>query len=335
VLKIVHISDLHLALPYGVHRAILDISQLLQNVPGGSWITKRYTYAYEPAQDELPNALRGCLIGNEALLAITGDIAAAPYDNPNDIANEYYRYVSELRSAADGAKLLPILGNHDFPFTSPTPFKKTDFDRVHQITVLPRYEYFRGSTTTLIFFLLNSTDAILPATGEVPGPTLAWLKDAFTQGHQRGLTFQDGMQFDPKEYDFALKIGVLHHFPLPRSAYGVRLGLFEYLLNRLINWPNVIDTCKGEIDLLLFGHSHVPVLTVIEGMIAVDAGSTLACDSANSPVDAQFQLIQIHDQRTIEVISHRWDDGKPRMFVPVSPVRFERKPIGEWVTVRP
>jgi len=335
LLQVVHLSDLHLFLPTAsLQRAIQDLQNKLQQswaakIPGIRSLTHTYSYAFQTAQRELPNSLRRAIPDEPTVLAITGDIAALPYDSAQDIDNEYYSYVCSLVVASRAKLLLTLLGNHDWDLAGSTPFQATKFETNLKITSMPRPEYFPGSNVTVIFFVIPTTNNIFPAVGDVKSTTIGFLKRSFEEGRKGQLKFNDGKVFTEGEYRAAFKVVLMHHFPLPHSAYGGRISWLQYCDLRLRNRSELLRTCQDEIDTFMFGHSHEPCVNQRNGFIMVDAGSTLATDSAYAPRDAEFQMIQLHDTDKVNVLSYRWDRTLARFDI-TSNAPFRRSKARRW-----
>ena len=278
-MQLIHISDLHLFQPLGLHNGILYLQNALQRVLSGASFAHLYTFAYHNAQRELPNALRGVLSSEDTIFTVTGDIAALPYDDPTrDIDGKYYPYISSLITAVGADAAIMLLGNHDWPLFGSTHFASTRFQTIHRIGDAPRREYFRGSAATLIFFVIDSTSMILPATGEIPAATLGSLAQWFSDGTNGALSFDDGTIFTAQQYADALKIGLLHHFPISQAAYGGRLSWPAYFSQYLKNRRDLINICRSDIDLFLFGHSHHPLVDESGGLGACPRNSHLTLD---------------------------------------------------------
>jgi hypothetical protein len=332
VLQILHVSDLHLFVPGALQKDLL----LLKSQGGGfplQQIAHLFTFSWGPAQDALPHAFRMVAGNVPATLILTGDIAALPYDHPQDIEQHYYRYVNCLLGALPpDSRSVVLLGNHDWPMKADTPFRNTSFDSQLRVLSGPRAVYRSVDGHIVIIFAIDTTRAILPATGALNAldpHTDTYLKEQFRRGRSGLLTTEDGALISGKTYRNSLKILLLHHYPLPATSYWGRLGWFEDRFLRLLDRAHLIDICKGEIDLFLFGHSHLPCIQVHRGHVMIDCGSTLATSTVASPPDAQFQKITVNDSGIIEVISYVFD-GSRSDYIECDRSYFRRAASGLW-----
>ncbi len=328
MLQILHISDLHLFIPGSLHD---DFVQLKKN-QGFPYrqLAQLYTFAWTPAQNALADALHKVAGDQPALLILTGDIGALPYATAPDVEACFYSYVRSLIDVlAPSSEILIILGNHDWTDGQTTPFSTTSFDTVHQVRGGSRTAYFSQGVSKAIIYLVDSTNAILPATGEVSQASLNYLRDHFRDGHNGAFVLRDQSLVSQDSYDQAIKVLVLHHYALPSTAYWGRLRWWEHLELRLRNRPGLMRVCRNEIDILLFGHSHCPTFQARGGPIMIDAGSTLGTITVASPPDAQFQRILVQDPRTVQVEGYVWD-GIKSDFVNCSRMPFRRNKTGVW-----
>jgi hypothetical protein len=266
-----------------------------------------YTYARAKIRSALPVDLRRLTAAwtDEAVLALTGDITAWP-DDPEGILNEYYKYVRELEQALpSGSKLLPILGNHDWgpalKFRAPreTNFLRTNFETEYEITK-PRVFYWPVTGFYVVFFLIESSQKMLPAAGEVDDATFTFLRDAFEAGRRSKLGPAD------LDYERAVKVLMLHHSPLHQIAYDGPLPPGRHWGLRLKNSDRLFRACGNDIDMFLFGHTHTPMPIAAEGFVMIDGGTTLAEAPSVKLPSPGFQVIDIVDRDTIRVESYSW-----------------------------
>jgi 3',5'-cyclic AMP phosphodiesterase CpdA len=310
MLQIIHISDLHLTAP-GSGAALK------------AWLANKFppvAHFYSVAKPYIRYGLRrdlkniALLSPTPIVLALTGDITAWPYDTDQKI-ERYYDYIEELISFLPiGSILLPVLGNHDWIDDYTTGFSSTRFQQVYRITE-PRYIPFDVDGIKAIFFLIDSNNGFTPAAGLVDGNTLTWLERSFQDGQQGRLKriSPGGLEerISPEDYNGAVKIVLLHHPPLPVSAYGGAFLPFDYKKHvELVNAQNLVKVCGGNIDMFLFGHTHIPTGQAFDGFVMINAGPTLAIPPPTSWFLPNFQMIRILDRDAIEVQTFYWVMGR-------------------------
>lgn len=69
---------------------------------------------------------------------------------------------------------------------------------------------------------------------------------------------------------------LLHHSPLPYLSYAGDLSRRDGRLLELTNSLDLLTTCKNDVDVFLFGHTHAATARTFEGFVMVDAGTTMA-----------------------------------------------------------
>jgi 3',5'-cyclic AMP phosphodiesterase CpdA len=306
MIQLLHISDLHLFTPGTLGFLLSRFQATLKRLGHVPYVGEAYSFAYQPAQDELPAALRQVAEDLPTVLVLTGDICSLPYEHPlhHYIDPILYEYVATLFRTRDVPFVfLPILGNHDLDHNGYSNFRGTRFDIHHNILSYPRTFVHRVAGIDIVFFVINTAATILPATGKIDPNTLTYLSTRFTAGLNGRLK-----RLSAEQYRRAIKILLLHHYPLPRNAYGQRLSRLDDFSLRLKNARDLLDKCRNKIDIFLFGHSHLPVRDVVMGSIMIDAGSTLA-SNGSSPRNAQFQSLRILNADAISVLGFVWDDS--------------------------
>lgn len=303
MIQVIHISDLHLWVPGNLGGMFAWLSG---NLP---FVHHVYTFADEAIKFALPMELNQIAAAYPTILALTGDIAAWPNDHSSDIEGEYYTYIEQVRSLLPhDPKLALVLGNHDWGNGQPfnrhdTHFLNTSFQRLYNIAT-PRCFTIRSSNVKAVFFLIDSNEAVLPATGRIDPDTLDFLRQGFDDGRQGRL-----LNLSTEDFNDALKILLLHHPPLPYTAYTGVVNWSTYHLLELINAPDLMSVCGDYIDLFLFGHIHIPIRTSYNGFVMIGAGTTLGTEVTASSPTPNLQRIRISNSDTINVESFFWKDG--------------------------
>lgn len=303
-MQIIHISDLHLIAPGNTGAWLAWLFSRLH------YVLHYYTFADRMVKKELPDELTRIAASQPTVLALTGDIVAWPGELQNDIDPGHYQYIESLRNALPGAVILPVLGNHDWgdsvarmsftrPFNHVTNFENTQFQTNPDYNIIdPRVCSIQSDSVTVVFFLIDSNQEMIPATGEVSPQTISFLQQKFQDGHSgnlRGLSQQ--------EYEQAVKIMLLHHSPLSQDAYDGALSPRLYRKLKLNNVQGLLQVCRDDIDIFLCGHTHVCTKQPRSGFTVIDAGTTLATTSVAQPSALTLNLLRIPDQDTIEVES--------------------------------
>jgi 3',5'-cyclic AMP phosphodiesterase CpdA len=314
MVQIIHISDLHLFVP---RTASGHLQRLISHIPIPR-LRQLCGFAFPYAQDALPKAVKDAAAAIPSVLAVTGDTAAWPYDSRRSIDQVYYRYLQDLaRGLAASSLSLVTLGNHEWTPDNRTEFRGTGFDHQYEVFNNPRVKFFRFGGVTVLFFIIDTTTAIWPAQGTVQQPTIDFLRDQFTAGRNDRLRVGGGrIQLSSREYAEAVKIVLLHHHTLPNTAYAANLSPLMYSTLKLTNKDDLLHTCRDDIDVFMFGHTHEPRQKEEYGTVMIDAGSATASDPAVPPTNAQFQLVKIENRDSIKVIPHLWktqlDDFEPQ-----------------------
>jgi 3',5'-cyclic AMP phosphodiesterase CpdA len=299
MLRILHISDFHLvAGKIGLSAVFAFLSQ-----QGFPVLSQYYSFADQIIQRALPIELTRVAAGVPSVLALTGDIAAWPGDSSTLIDAHYYPYVASLESSLPlSSVILPVLGNHDWQIgvARSSPFIQTQFQQNYDI-VNPRIFLFSVSNVHAIFLLIDTSMAILPATGEVSPHALSFLQNSFAEGRAGNL----GISAD--KYSKAIKLLILHHSPLPPHAYGGLLSRRDARSLELTNAVDLLRLCKDDLDVLLFGHTHVATAKSFEGFVTIDAGTTMARTRRSEP--CTLHVIDLLDKDTIVVQPLHWIKG--------------------------
>lgn len=339
MIRILHLSDFHL---YG---DIFSVSRLFKVLSSFRFSPLRQTYSYanDIAKVALPTDLikltqeLGAVQVDDVIVAMTGDITAWPA-NPKIIDGQYFGYFKEIKSSVGGSvETLVTLGNHDWggyvfgpriskrrPFVVPGPklttFIGTNFDRKYK-TTKPHALVVNDGKISVVFFMIQSTDCILPAVGEITEDSLTFLRDKFREGHKNGLG-----NLSQANYQTAVKIVLLHHSPLERDKYNGALSRREFDELQLLNYPALRDVCANEIDIFLFGHTHVSLPETQDGFVMLDAGTTLADNDKLS-----LNIIRILDRRRIEVTPCFWNSTNSEFERGRSVFSFDRRRRVGWV----
>lgn len=306
-MQVAHISDLHFVdvnnasvIARGLHNLSTHVSK----------VATYYAYAEPRVQQGLLLDLPLAANGLRTVVVLSGDISAWPGDPPR-VVDDYYSYIDDvINRLPPGSELLPILGNHDWgntisPATFPvfgfgskhTVYSQTRFEFRHNITK-PRVDVRQDGGVTAVFFMIESNVSCIPATGIVSQTTLDWLTDTFARGRN------DLLGITSAEYIKAVKILILHHSPLPLLEYNHAISANDYLQLQLINADPLLHCCKDNVDMLLFGHTHIPVARAYQGFLTINAGAALSIHG--SPFNANFHMIRILDCDTVEVETFYW-----------------------------
>jgi 3',5'-cyclic AMP phosphodiesterase CpdA len=301
MLRILHISDFHLVSGSATLSGVFGFL----SSQGFPILAQYYSFADQIIQAALPIELARIASGVPSIVALTGDIAAWPGDAPPLIDAHYHPYVQSLAAALPpSSKILPILGNHDWeiPFTTvSTPFLQTNFQTDYEIAD-SRVKVFGANNLHVVFFLIDSNKGILPATGEVTHNTQSFLGQTFADGRKGQLGISGS------EYDAAIKLLLLHHSPLPYHEYGGSLSRRDARSLELTNALPLLNLCKDDVDILLFGHTHVATVKSFEGFITIDAGTTLARLGPNQTT-CTLHVIDLLGRDTVQVESFHWIRG--------------------------
>src|SRR5262249_5901009 len=106
------------------------------------------------------------------------------------------------------------------------------------------------------------------------------------------------------------------------------------------NATNLLDECKDDIDVFMFGHTHFPTISAYDGYVMISAGPTLALGNSainkRRSFEANFQAVRIQDRNTVEVETFYWMGGKFSTFGS-KPLSFRRglaagsaRGVGRW-----
>lgn len=298
MLQILHVSDFHLT--SGIVQSFGSLGAWIKWASSVPPLAHYYTTANRRIQRALAVELARIAASQPTQLVLSGDIAAWPGDSSNVINSVYYNYVAGLRNAlVAGCQLFAVLGNHDWgdglPFQHTTNFVATQFQQQYQIIDSRVYRVQAGGLNA-VFFLIDSNVTMVPATGYIAPGALNFLQQAFQNVRTR---------MSPQEYEGAVKILVLHHSPLPYSAYDLSLTRREGRQLELTNAQNLLSACKDDIDVFLFGHTHIPTRQVYDGFVMLDGGTTLG-STFWTWFPANLNLLRIVDSDTIDVQSLSW-----------------------------
>lgn len=328
--QIIHISDFHLVAK-GTWQALL--AQAAQVYPLGRHLPNLYSVAIPSIKAELLSAVPRLAKGQPSALVITGDISASPTVQLPTINGEFYCYVSSLiRALPADSVLVPLLGNHDWHDTQGVGVRQTNFsgsklDTEYEVQK-ERYEFFDQSDPPVIFFILDSSEFMVPATGDIKPSGFKLLKDGFDAGPKSGL---NNLRDD--EYERAFKVVLLHHSPVQQLTYDGLLAPWWYQRLELKNRDQLLDICKEDIDMFLFGHMHVPLPIADDGFIMIDAGSAIALPPRTSVPSCTIQVIRVEDSNSVMVETHSysWSAGD---FLPAGSRSFRKRSAAPGVRAR-
>jgi 3',5'-cyclic AMP phosphodiesterase CpdA len=317
--QIIHISDLHLV-PRGSWRNYF--AKFAQNLRLGSYLASLYSVALPSIKARLVSRLPRLANGEPTALVLTGDIGVWPDVQASIIDAEFYDYVKSLiLSLPVGSELVPLLGNHDWGSDTAgqrrTHFSGTQFDADYD-TQRERYEIFDKSDPWILFFILDSSNTVTPTTGEVKPSGFQLLTDGFNAGRNSRL-----QPLTSDEYNRAFKVVLLHHSPVRQLVYDGLLSPWWYSRLELKNRDRLLDVCRNDVDMFLFGHTHAPMPIADDGYIMLDGGSALALPPVGSVPYSTIQAIRFTDRNlvTVETYSFDWGAGD---FLPTGSRSFRR-----------
>ena len=95
--------------------------------------------------------------------------------------------------------------------------------------------------------------------------------------------------------------------PLERADYHGALSKIEYWLLQLRDRPGLLTLCKDDIDVILFGHTHVPVAIAENGFVVVNCGTTTGLNSSTSSFRNNIQRLTVYDNLSVDVQEFNWD----------------------------
>lgn len=306
MLQIIHISDLHLIAPSHWN----SLKARLAKIPP---LAHFYAVAAPHIRDKgLPEAIEHVALSSPApsVLVLTGDIAANPSASGPAI-DDHFDYIEELRkrlrsSLPLGSEFLAVLGNHDWEDDDTTNFSGSQFQQIYRITEPRILPLIHVGGVKCIFFLIDSNNGFLPGYGLVDDTTLTCLEGWFQDGPRGGIS-----GISREDYNEAAKILLLHHPPLPVSAYRGAFSPFHYrMCIGLQNAQRLHQICADHIDMFLFGHTHIPTCQPFGGFVMVNAGPTLMMPPPSSWFLPNFQVIRIVDRDTIEVETFYWVNAR-------------------------
>ena len=301
--RILHISDLHLIHPGRVQRWLSYLSHLPLD-PGQVWQREDYDIS-----DALPGEIDALSRGADSMTVLSGDIGTYPRDAPSEIDNHQFVVVNKMQG-----EVYPILGNHDWREDSTTNYAASRFQSKFEIANL-RTKLYVGGGIKVLFFLIDTNIRMFPPWGDVDPVTLGWLRAAFAGGRRGQI---ENLSAD--EYAKVIKVLVLHHQPIERAQFLGSVGRIEYFELQLFDRSSLLQECKNDIDIMLFGHTHVPVNIAWNGFLMVSCGTTSGLGGWKG--DNILQRLTIYDDQRVNVQPFRWNGLR---FVPQPrSVRYRR-----------
>ena len=319
MIQIVHISDLHFIDRQNAAAVARTINFFASHIPA---VANKFARADLTILPLLISSIR-VESGLQAHLALTGDICAWPGDTVNYI-NSLYQHFNQMIGASPGLMFLPILGNHDWGNQMcnirTTEFINSVFETNHAIAQVSA-DIVTDGKLNVVVFRIDSNGMCIPASGDIPIQTLSDLSTMFKDGKDGAFKDRNQKTLSKLEYEEALKILMVHHSPLLLGDYGGKLNMHEYHSLRLTNLNDLLDTCEDNIDVFLFGHTHVPLASASDGFVMINAGAALS--NAALLGNANYHLINIKDRDNIEVATYYWD-GRVSFTKPGSPTCFKR-----------
>lgn len=304
VVQIVQVSDLHMIEPESLDNYLRHLSTLPTAFLSRQ-VLQREDYHISVA---LPSEVAALCRDLPSVVVVTGDISTWPGDTPDIINRHQYALIQNLPRP-----LYPVLGNHDWgPLSHATSYSSSGLQAEFNITA-PRYEVFT-SRVDVVLFLIDSNIRMFPSQGLVDDFTRTWLSGLFGEGRQGQLE-----DLSTERYANALKILLLHHMPLDREEYQGALGAIDYWNLQLRDRPGLLGLCKDDIDLMLFGHTHVPLTLAWNGFLMVNCGTTTGLGGWNGVNN--LQRLTIYDDLSVDVQPFNWNGLK---FVAQSSRRYAR-----------
>ncbi|MCI0413023.1 metallophosphoesterase [bacterium] len=220
------------------------------------------------------------------LTIATGDIVESPSKENRKAATEFLEYIFTCTK-----KCFVLPGNHD----RHGEIDLTQWENDFGITGGSRHCYLieMSDHRFVTLFLLDSTIAtisdpyeqffhdVIQVRGWIDGVQLEWIDrmiDYFKQNKWQ-------------EYRTSIKIAALHHHPLPTRVGGSNQ---QFLL--LANAGQVIEKfCEMDIDLVLHGHQHDPVIQTLQRLnyrpfYILGAGSALKKDRKKKLPNSYYEL---------------------------------------------
>jgi 3',5'-cyclic AMP phosphodiesterase CpdA len=307
-LRVVQLSDLHLIEPASLQNYLQYLSTLPAHALALTQLLQREDQNISSALATEVQALCSDL---PSIVALTGDISTWPGDPAAVINRHQYPLVLKLPPP-----VFAILGNHDWgPAWHSTSYSRSKFQRKFAITA-PRCEVLSQGPVNVVVFMVDSNIRMFPCQGRVDQMTRDFLSDQFTSGRKGNLLKPDKSRLTAAEYDDALKILLLHHMPLERADYKGALSRFDYWLLQLRDRPGLLTLCKDDIDIMLFGHTHVPLAVAENGFVMVNCGTTTGLLGGTGGLRNNIQRLTVYDDLSVDVQQFNWDGlrfvGGPR-----------------------
>ena len=103
------------------------------------------------------------------------------------------------------------------------------------------------------------------------------------------------------------------------NAANGALGSIDYWNLHLRDRPGLWQLCKDDIDLMLFGHTHVPLKVAWNGFLMVNCGTTTGLGGWMNVNN--LQRLTIYDDLSVDVQPFNWNGLR---FVDQPSVRYKR-----------
>lgn len=251
---------------------------------------------------------------------ITGDVATnGSSDERFDFAHKFLtdklplsnKYSTGLGLPPE--KLLCVPGNHD------VLSQETSERYLRAFKMLPEpppyVSYLQASNgQPFVFYGIDSNfygEGNI-GVGRISLPTIGWLADEFSK-----------IDLNADEENARVRVLVLHHHPADlnqfRRSRSIRSVIFDHF-TVLENGDELLDLCRGRIDLIMHGHEHFPIAFRDDrsGCVIVSGGTVSEWQSSSIQTNTFHSLL--FRNRHLEVNQFDWIEH-----------RFRKSDIGHWV----
>jgi hypothetical protein len=232
-------------------------------------------------------------LGRPAHLLVSGDICTWPYKAPAVHAayelftrpgNSYQGRTIGLPSDV-GERLILLLGNHDtFGHHRDGTYRSSPFHTKYGVAAGARVQPVNVGGRWVVYFLARTDWS--PCWGWLGGEGRTsgfprWLR-LLRDEHRRAAEGQsrainDDHECSAEAYRSAVKLLVLHHSPLEYDYYQGGMSRLRYELTKLTERQWIPQFCHDVgISGVLFGHSHDPKDSIVDGTLYLDAGTISA-----------------------------------------------------------
>lgn len=301
VFRIIHLSDLHLAIPQTVGLC-RELCEAIARLPR-EFQPQLARMVLSLRKDEIALTLREDLekvVSAEegdldaAYTIITGDICTWPYMRPKlDVFYGYLCGGSFPGGLGLGERQLGVVtGNHDHWTKAANNYIGARFDQTFHVREDNVDFIIHQEIRVVLFTLRTSWWFIGP--GRIEASQFELLRrrlDSLESG-ESSLPGQKGARrknpLSQEDYRGAVKVLVIHHSPLHRGAYSI--DRLDYGLNELRNRGELIELCQSRIDIVLCGHMHQGKVMPVDGVLVVNAGTCMAENPALPGMDQEYNF---------------------------------------------